>query len=85
MERIIHVRALSDFRLEVEFDDGTEGVVDVSSRLFGPMFDELQDPLFFAQVGIDEFGAICWPNGADLAPDGLSETIRGASSTRARQ
>lgn len=76
MERVTHVQALSNWRLKVRFDDGTEGVVSLADRLFGPMFDPLKDPALFAQVQIDEFGAVCWPNGADLAPDALYQSIR---------
>jgi len=39
----------------------------------GEVFEPLPDPEFFKQVSIDEFGAVCWPNGADLAPDHLYE------------
>ena len=53
------------------FDDGVEGEIFLADRLFGPMFEPLKDPAFFAQVRVDEFGAVCWPNGADLAPDAL--------------
>lgn len=76
MEKVVHVRALADWRLEVRFEDGTSGVVSLADRLFGPVFEPLKDPAVFAQVCVDEFGAICWPNGADLAPDALYETIR---------
>ncbi len=75
MERIIHAKALEGYRIEVEFSDGLTGVVDLSSRLFGPVFTPLKDPGFFRQVQVDEFGAICWPNGADLAPDAIYKTI----------
>jgi hypothetical protein len=77
MEKIIHVEALPDWRLQVRFSDGTSGVVSLKDRLFGPVFEPLKDPAFFAKVSVDEFGAVCWPNGADLAPDALYETIRG--------
>jgi hypothetical protein len=31
----------------------------------------------FRQVTVDEFGAVCWPNGPDLAPDAMhSELVR---------
>ena len=30
----------------------------------------------FRQVSLDVFGAPCWPNGADLAPDALHEKLR---------
>ena len=77
MERIVHVKALPDWRLEIRFSDGTAGVVALQDRLFGPMFEPLKDPAFFEQVQVDEFGAVCWPNGADLAPDALYEKLRG--------
>ena len=76
MEKIESVKALSDWRLEVRFTDGTVGVVCLKDRLFGPMFEPLKDPTFFARVFVDEYGAVCWPNGADLAPDALYEQIR---------
>ncbi len=75
MERIISAKALDKYRIEVEFSDGLKGVVDLSDRLFGPMFTPLKDPDLFNKLRVDEFGAICWPNGADLAPDALHETI----------
>jgi tRNA U34 5-methylaminomethyl-2-thiouridine-forming methyltransferase MnmC len=79
MERITFVKALSDWRLEVRFSDGTVGTVSLKDRLFGPVFEPLKDPAFFAQARVDEFGAICWPNGADLAPDALYTTLRKAA------
>ena len=75
MHRVIRVKPLPAYRLLVEFADGVKGEVDLSQRLFGPVFEPLKDPKFFAQAGIDEFGVICWPNGADLAPDALHETV----------
>ena len=42
----------------------------MSDWLYGPVFEPLKDPELFAQVEVDEYGAVCWPNGADLAPDG---------------
>jgi len=75
MERIVNAKALKNYRIEVEFSDGLKGVVDLSERLFGPMFTPLKDPEFFRNLTVDEFGVICWPNGADLAPDALYQTI----------
>jgi hypothetical protein len=76
MHRVQSVEALADYRLHVTFDDGTEGVVELQARLFGPMFEPLRDPAFFAQAAVDKFGVICWPNGADLAPDALYDRVR---------
>jgi hypothetical protein len=76
MPRVISVLPLEGYRLALRFDDGTEGVVEMRDRLFGPMFEPLRDPAFFRQVFVDEFGAVVWPNGADLAPDALHERLR---------
>lgn len=69
--RVVEVVAKPHFTLGLTFSDGTRGDISIKDRLFGPIFEPLQDPRFFAEVALDEFGAVCWPNGADLAPDGL--------------
>ena len=79
MQQIKKLEVLPRHRLYLEFDDGVKGEVDLSDRLFGPMFEPLQDLEFFARVTIDDFGAVSWPNGADLAPDALYSRLSGAS------
>ncbi len=76
MPKVEFVRALSPWRLDLRFTDGTCGVVSVKDELFGPEFEPLKDPAFFAQVSVDEYGAVCWPNGADLDPDALYDQLR---------
>ena len=76
MHKIVKVEPLEGFRLSVVFDDGVAGIVDLSERLFGPVFEPLRDVAYFRQVNIDEFGVVCWPNGADLAPDALHARLR---------
>jgi len=73
LEKIKSVKPLPGFRLEVEFQDGKLGIVSMQKRLFGPVFEPLKDPSFFEQVSVDEFGAVCWPNGADIAPEAVLE------------
>ncbi len=80
MHRIVSAKALPQWKLEVAFSDGTRGIVSLQDRLFGPVFEPLKDLTFFSKVEVDEFGAICWPNGADLAPDALYEKIKSASA-----
>ena len=75
MHRVLSVKAKPDWNLEIVFSDWTRGTVSIKDRLFGPVFEPLKDPSVFAQVRVDEFGAVCWPNGADLAPDALYEKI----------
>ncbi len=71
MIKLTKVVALPAYQLEVEYSDGIRGFVSLAERLFGPMFEPLRDPHFFAQVYLDEFGVVAWPNGADLAPDAI--------------
>lgn len=80
MHRVVHVKPLEDLKLEIRFDDGICGVVSLRDRLRGPVFEPLFDPSFFRKVYIDDFGAVAWPNGADLAPDALYERLRAAST-----
>jgi hypothetical protein len=76
MQQVISVRPLEEYRLSTIFADGTQGEIDLRDRLFGPVFEPLRDPDVFRQVFVDEFGAIAWPNGADLAPDAIYARLR---------
>ena len=80
MIKVTDVEVLQGTRLRVEFSDGTTGEIDLSERLFGPVFAPLQDPGLFARVTVDEFGALTWPNGADLAPEALHAQVTGRVS-----
>lgn len=67
---VTNARPLDGYRVEVCFDDGREGVADLTEALEGPMFDALKDPDVFRKLRIDEeLQTIVWPNGADLAPE----------------
>jgi hypothetical protein len=75
LNRVTRVTPLNNYRLTVEFQDGVYGTIDLSNRLFGEMFEPLRDEALFHQVSIDKYGAVSWPNGADLAPDALHQTL----------
>ena len=78
--RVVKVRALPSYRLEIEFADGMRGVLDYSHVLSGPVFEPLRDPERWAEVGIDADGVVCWPNGTDLAPDAMYERLKAQTS-----
>jgi Protein of unknown function (DUF2442) len=80
MPHVTSVRPLDNYRLAIRFDDGVEREIALGDRLFGPVFEPLKDPALFVQVFVDEFGAVAWPNGADLAPDALHERFHMANS-----
>ena len=80
MPRIVSVRRVDDYRLELGFTDGASGVVDLRERIIGRggVFRALEDPEFFRQVKVDaEAGTIFWPNGVDFCPDVLYSLATG--------
>ena len=79
MPRLLKIEAREGFRLYCEFADGTRGEVDLKDQLWGPVFESLRDPAEFARVKLDDFGAPCWPNGADYAPDAVYLALKDRS------
>jgi hypothetical protein len=75
--RVVKVTPLPQYRLHIEFADGVAGEIEIFPRLSGPVFEPLRDEAVFRQVTIDEYGAVCWPNGPDLAPDAMYSRITG--------
>ena len=74
------VRVLGGYRVELLFEDGLRGTVDLTSHVVGRggVFGPLQDPAYFANVQVDpELGTLVWPNGADFCPDVLYEWAKG--------
>ena len=70
--RVVEVTVLKDYRLRVLFQDGISGTVDLSSELWGPMFEPLRDKALFARATVHpELHTVTWPNGADLSPEFL--------------
>lgn len=76
---IVRFKALSQYKIEISFADGTTGIADLGPPLSqGPLgdgFDSLCDEKMFARV-FPEHGALTWPGGIDLAPDAMYERIR---------
>ena len=77
---IVYVRALGGHRLQLRFDDGVEGEVDLRQviREFNGLLAPLADPAYVAQVSVNpEAGTVTWPNGADLDELVLYCAVRG--------
>ena len=73
LKDIVSASPLNGYRLQIRYEDGVEGVVDLSGLLsFRGVFEPLKDPSYFSQVRVDaELGTVTWPNGADIDPDVL--------------
>jgi hypothetical protein len=71
------VQPLPGYRLKVTFADGVGGVVDLSDVPHKGVFALWDEPGYFEQVRVDaETGTVCWPNGADVAPDTMYEEVK---------
>ncbi len=77
---IVEASVLRHGVLLVRFADGLRGEVDVLERMYGPVFESARTPEGFAELSVDpDTGTVCWPGGADLAPDTLYERVRTGS------
>jgi len=71
MVRITEFKVLQDYRLELLFDDGVCGVVDLSELVGKGVFSSWRDRHVFEQVRIGSFGELVWGDKIDLCPDSL--------------
>ena len=77
MRRITALKVLPDYRLEIAFDDGRRGVVDLSPLAGKGVFAAWRDYSFFEKVRIGETGELAWGDKIDLCPDALYLKVTG--------
>ena len=79
LKDVIDVRVMDDYQLDLRFEDGVQGVVEVADLLpFSGVFAPLRSQDYFHKVRVDaELGTVTWPNGADLDPDVLYSLVTG--------
>ena len=71
MRKVSTVKVLQDYRLDLTFDDGVCGVVDLSDLVGREVFALWCDYRVFEQVRIGSFGELVWDDKIDLCPDSL--------------
>jgi len=70
MLELVHAEYVEDHTIEVKFNNGAEGRVDLTEALWGPVFEPLKDPAVFKRFEVsDVIHTIRWENDADLAPE----------------
>ena len=72
---VVRAEYREKFLIQLTFNDGTERAVDFAPWLSGPAFDPLKELEYFRRFFLDG-GTVCWPNGADIAPETLYEEAR---------
>jgi len=68
--RVKSVKALDDYELELEFDNGESGIFSVRPYLKYPVYRALEDKALFREAKI-VFGAVAWNSDIDMSPDNL--------------
>lgn len=77
MRKICKVRVLPGYRLDLEFDDGVSGKVDLSEKVGQGVFALWRDPLAFERVRIGSSGELVWDDRIDLCPNALYLKVTG--------
>lgn len=77
MIRPTSVRALTNYRLYLEFSDGAKGEVDLSELAGNGVFEAWGKPGFFESVHIGEHREIRWDDEIELCPDSLYLKLTG--------
>ena len=65
---ITHAKYIGEHKIFVRFDDGVEGVADLSDRQWQGMTLPLANEQFFRHFHVDH-GTIVWANEVDMAPE----------------
>ena len=77
MPRLLEVKPLKGYRLWLRYEDGVEGVVDLSGLVGKGVFALWEDEERFRQVRIGDGGELVWSDEVDLCADALYLQITG--------
>lgn len=80
MPNLVSVAALPNYCVQLTYDDGAAGQVDLSHLAGQGVFSAWLDSKSFGQVKLGEFGELNWGNGIELCPDALYLQLTGKSS-----
>lgn len=81
MHDVVFARYMTEYKIEVRFDDGNRGIVDFSKYLdIGGIFDRFKDIAFFKNFKInEELGVLTWQDEIDIAPETLYAEATGTA------
>lgn len=83
LPRVVDARYAGGYRVWLRFADGLSGELDLTSELWGTVFEPLKDPAEFAKLRVDsDLDTIVWPNGADLSPEWLHAALKAVATQR---
>jgi len=76
IHEVVDAKLVKGYTVEIVFDDLKKGCIDLRKYLGRGIFKDLVNKKKFEQLRVDaELGTICWPNGADIAPEVLYDDV----------
>lgn len=76
LHEIVSAKWVGGYTVQITFSNLRKGVVDLRKYLGKGVFKELTNIEKFKRFKVDaELGTICWPNGADIAPEVLYREV----------
>jgi hypothetical protein len=75
---VVNAEILEEYKIEVRFNDGTEGIIDFQNIIEDDnreIIRELLNKNKFQTVRV-EYDTLVWENGVDFAPEYLYERIK---------
>ncbi len=71
---VTKAKYISDYKIELTFNNGINGCVDLKEKLTLPVYEPLKDKNYFKDFHLNSW-TIEWKNGADFAPEFLFSLI----------
>ena len=69
---VTKAKYIQDYQIELQFSDGSAGIVDLKNEFNKPIFKPLKDIDYFKNFKLNSW-TLEWENGADFAPEFLYE------------
>lgn len=79
MRKVSSVRVLADYRLDLTFDNGESGIVDLSHFVGSGIFARWKNEDAFRRVEVGSGGELKWDDEIDFCPDALYLQATGKS------
>jgi len=79
MSQLVEARAQEGYQVWLRYDDGVQGVVDLSDLSGRGVFQAWSDRQVFETLRVTDSGALEWPGELDLCGDSLYLRLTGKS------
>ena len=75
---IKEAKHINDYKIEITFADGKKGIADLKDFVNkGGLFEKFSDFNYFLKFYVDkELFVLSWPEGLDIAPESVYESVK---------